>query len=114
MPSFKPLTRSRPRSESMDFSLSINALLIAAIIVVIEVVKQILKEAVKVVVPVWVWKLAVLVLGVAAAIITGGYETTKEFILACVLYAAAASLFYQTGKMSVTAIQDMRKNGQDT
>jgi len=95
----------------MEFSIGVNVLLIAAIIIVIEVVKQILKEAVKVVVPIWVWKLAVLVLGVAAAIITGGYETTKEFILACVLYAAAASLFYQTGKMSVTAIQDMRKNG---
>jgi len=98
----------------MEFTVAINGLLIAAIIVIIEVVKQILKEAVKVVVPTWVWKLAVLVLGVAAAIITGGYETTKEFILACVLYAAAASLFYQTGKMSVTAIQDMRKNGQDS
>ena len=98
----------------MEFTVAINGLLIAAIIVVIEVIKQVLKEAVKVVVPVWVWKLAVLVLGVAAAIITGGYETTKEFILACILYAAAASLFYQTGKMSVTAIQDMRKNGQDT
>ena len=98
----------------MEFTVAINGLLIAAIIVVIEVVKQILKEAVKVVVPVWVWKLAVLVLGVAAAIITGGYETTKEFILACILYAAAASLFYQTGKMSVTAIQDMQKNGQDS
>ena len=95
----------------MEFTVAINGLLIAAIIVIIEVIKQVLKEAVKVVVPVWVWKLAVLVLGVAAAIITGGYETTKEFILACVLYAAAASLFYQTGKMSVTAIQDMRKNG---
>ena len=98
----------------MEFTVAINGLLIAAIIVIIEVIKQVLKEAVKVVVPVWVWKLAVLVLGVAAAIITGGYETTKEFILACILYAAAASLFYQTGKMSVTAIQDMRKNGQDS
>ena len=98
----------------MEFTVAINGLLIAAIIVVIEVVKQILKEAVKVVVPTWVWKLAVLVLGVAAAIITGGYATTKEFILACVLYAAAASLFYQTGKMGVSAIQDMRKNGQDS
>ena len=98
----------------MEFTVAVNGLLIAAIIVVIEVVKQILREAVKVVVPTWVWKVAVLVLGVAAAVITGGYETTKEFILACVLYAAAASLFYQTGKMSVTAIQDMRKNGQDS
>jgi len=97
----------------MEFTVAINGLLIAAIIVIIEVVKQILKEAVKVVVPTWVWKLAVLVLGVAAALITGGYATTKEFILACVLYAAAASLFYQTGKMGVSAIQDMRKNGQD-
>jgi len=97
----------------MDFSLSINALLIAAIIVVIEVVKQVLKEAVKVVVPVWVWKIAVLVLGVLAAIVTGGYATTREFILACILYAAAASLFYQTGKLGVSAIQELR-NGKDT
>ena len=97
----------------MEFTVAVNGLLIAAIIIVIEVIKQILKEAVKVVVPTWVWKVAVLVLGVAAALITGGYATTKEFILACVLYAAAASLFYQTGKMGVSAIQEMRKNGQD-
>ena len=97
----------------MEFTVAINGLLIAAIIVIIEVVKQILKEAVKVAVPVWIWKIAVLVLGVVAAIVTGGYGNAKEFILACILYAAAASLFYQTGKMSVSAVQEMRKNGQD-
>ena len=98
----------------MEFTVAINGLLIAAIIVVIEVIKQILKEAVKVVVPTWIWKVAVLALGVGAALINGGYASTKEYILACVLYAAAASLFYQTGKMGVSAIQEMRKNGQDT
>jgi len=97
----------------MEFTVAINGLLIAAIIVVIEVIKQILKEAAKVVVPIWVWKIAVFALGVAAAIVNGGYGNTKEFILACILYAAAASLFYQTGKMGVSAIQELR-NGKDT
>ena len=83
----------------MDFFNVVNAALVAGIIVLIETFKKLLKEIWKLEPPVWVWKVAVLIMGIPAALIARAYDNWRQFVTAAIIYAAAATIFYQTGKM---------------
>lgn len=92
----------------MDFFNLVNVGLVGAIIVILESVKRLLKELWKIEPPVWVWKVAVLVAGVPAALIAARYPSWREALTAMFIYSAAATLLYQTGKMAITGILDKK------
>lgn len=92
----------------MDFFNLVNAGLVGAIIVLLETVKRLLKEIWKIDPPVWVWKVAVLVAGVPAALIAGRYASWREALTGMFIYSAAATLLYQTGKMAISGILDKK------
>lgn len=94
----------------MDFfSSAVNVSFVAAIIVVIQTIKAILKKQGKVVSN-NVWKIVVLIMGIPMAAIMqtidgwpgeGGLEIFMSFLVTCFLYSAAATLLYQTGKLTL-------------
>jgi len=89
----------------------VDTLLVLAMIILIEVVKRVFGQT-KVQVPVWIWKLAVIVLGMVAALLAADWGTLKvrEVVVSMIMYAGCASLVYQTIKIPVKRIQD-RRNG---
>lgn len=91
----------------MDFSVILggtNLALIGAIIVLLESIKRGIEAVLKRPTAKWIWKLAVIVAGVGAAIIAGAYKDWRSFLSAVIIYPAAATIVYQTGKLAIETV----------
>jgi len=80
-----------------------NIILICSIVIIIQIIKEIVKNSFKVEPPVWIWKVTVIALGPPAALMAGEYGGWREFVIMSIIYAAVASLLYQSGKLTVSA-----------
>lgn len=83
---------------------------IFAIILVLETVKQVLKKTTKKKVPIWVWKLSVIGCGILASLFSSPVSFGM-FAKGIFLYAAGATIVYQSAKPLVTKIAKSFLNG---
>ena len=87
--------------------LGINTAFVGAIIVIIQAIKKILDKKGYSFSP-DMWKIVILFAGIPMALLMQAIKGFQEFnffeyLLNCFLYSAAATLIYQTGKLSIMA-----------
>ena len=95
----------------MEFFSTLNISIIAGIITLIELVKYFLSK--KFIISPDVWKIVVIGAGIIGALIVTDWSNfvIQTFVQNAIMYSAASTLFYQTGKVVITSVKkDETKN----